>query len=60
MSYIDDLLGAYREFVSLPWPPTCRPQRVWMAVYPPEHERRLRLHLPEFEVATKESGHAGG
>ncbi len=30
------------------------PQRVWMAVYPPEHERRLRLHLPAFEAATNE------
>jgi hypothetical protein len=28
-----------------------------MAVYPPEHERRLRLHLPEFAMATTEAGH---
>ncbi len=61
MSYVDDLLGAYRDFVSLPWQSDLAgPQRVWMAVYPPEHERRLRLHLPDFEVATKESGHAWG
>lgn len=29
-----------------------------MAVYPPEHERRLRLHVPDFEVATKEADHS--
>ncbi len=58
MSYVDDLLGAYRKFVSLPWQQNLAPaQRVWMAVYPPEHERRLRLHLTGFEVATKEANH---
>lgn len=58
MSYIDDLLDAYRKFVALPWQTNLAPpQRVWMAVYPPEHERRLRLHIPDFEVATKEAGH---
>lgn len=58
MSYVEDLLGAYRTFMSLPWQGSLAPaQRVWMAVYPPEHERRLRLHLIEFESATKHSGH---
>jgi hypothetical protein len=58
MSYVDDLLAAYRKFVSLPWQQNLAPpQRVWMAVYPPEHERRLRLHVPDFEVATKEAAH---
>lgn len=58
MSYVDGLLAAYRKFVSLPWQPNLAPaQRVWMAVYPPEHERRLRLHLPDFAVATKEANH---
>jgi len=28
-----------------------------MAVYPPEHERRLRLHLPAFKAATIEHDH---
>ena len=32
-------------------------QRVWMAVYYAEDERRLRLHLPEFETASTEAGH---
>lgn len=56
MSYVDDLLDAYRKFVSLPWQQNLAPaQRVWMAVYPPEHERRIRLHLPDFELATREA-----
>ena len=59
MSYVDELLDAYRRFVSLPWQQNLAgPQRVWMAVYPPEHERRLRLHLPAFKEATNEHGHS--
>jgi hypothetical protein len=59
LSYVNGLLDAYRKFVSLPWQDNLAPaQRVWMAVYPPEYERRLRLHLPDFKVATKEANHA--
>jgi hypothetical protein len=59
VSYVDELLDAYRRFVSLPWQQSLAgPQRVWMAVYPPEHERRLRLHLPAFKEATNEHGHS--
>jgi hypothetical protein len=29
-----------------------------MAIYPPEYERRIRLHVGDFEVATKEAGHS--
>ncbi len=55
VSYVDELLDAYRRFVALPWQQNLAPpQRVWMAVYPPEHERRLRLHLPAFKAATNE------
>jgi hypothetical protein len=58
VSYVDELLDAYRRFVSLPWQQNLAgPQRVWMAVYPPDHERRLRLHLPAFKEATNEHGH---
>lgn len=58
MSYVDDLLDAYRKFVAHPWPETLAPpQRVWMVVYPPEHERRVRLHLPAFKAATNEHDH---
>lgn len=28
----------------------------WPSI-PPEHERRLRLHVPEFATATKQAGH---
>ncbi len=59
MSYIDDLLAGYRRFVSLPWQENLAPpQRVWMAIYPPDNERRLRLHVPDFAVATREAGHS--
>ncbi len=58
MSRIDDLIANYGRFVKLPWPNMLAPaQRVWMAVYAPEDERRLRLHLPEFENATKAAGY---
>lgn len=58
MSYVDDLLCAYETFVALPWPRNlAHAQRVWMAVYPPEHERRLRLWVPEFDTATQRHGH---
>lgn len=59
MSYVDDLLAAYDKFVALPWQHNLAPpQRVWMAVYPPEHERRVRLHLPAFQAATAKHGHS--
>lgn len=58
MSYIDELLAAYRKFVALPWQKNLAPpQRVWMAIYPPDQERRLRLHLPAFKAATNEHDH---
>ena len=61
MSYVDELLDAYRRFVALPWQQNLGgPQRVWMAVYAHEHERRLRLHLPAFKEATNEYGHSWG
>lgn len=53
MSYVDELVDSYRRYVSLPWTSNlAAAQRVWMAIYPPEHERRLRLHIAEFEAAT--------
>jgi hypothetical protein len=58
VSYPEELLEAYRKYLVLPWPPSLAPaQRVWMAVYPPEQERRLRLHLRSFEEATVAAGH---
>jgi hypothetical protein len=61
VSYVEDLLNAYGKFVSLPWQQGLAPaQRVWMAVYPPEQERRIRLHLPAFKAATIEYEHPWG
>ena len=58
MSYVTDLVESYRRFVDLPWPQNVAPpQRVWMAVYPPNQERRVRLNLAEFENATIQAGH---
>ncbi len=58
MSRIDDLIANYQRFVNLPWPTSLAPaQRVWMAVYAPEDERRLRLHLPEFGNASTGAGY---
>ncbi len=61
MSYVARLLEAYGSYVSLPWQHGLAPaQRVWMAIYPPEQERRLRLNLDEFKIATKQAGHEWG
>lgn len=61
MSRVADLISNYERFVQLPWPSSVAPaQRVWMAVYDPVEERRLRLHLPEFETASKGAGYGWG
>ena len=58
MSRVDDLIANYRAFVQLPWQKNLAPpQRVWMAVYSPEEERRLRLHLKDFQIATEGAGY---
>ena len=59
MNEIEGLLKAYERFLQLPWDRTLAgPQKVWFAIYEPAQERRLRLHLPEFETATKAAGHS--
>lgn len=59
MDRVDALLSEYRRQLSLPWRPDLSgAERVWMAVYPPELERRVRAKLPDFDFATRESGHA--
>lgn len=59
MSYVEELIESYRRFVALPWRQgVAPPQRVWMVVYPPRHERRMRLNLREFENATIQAGHS--
>lgn len=59
MSRVDDLVASYQRFVKLPWPSgLAYSQRVWMVVYDPDEERRLRLHVPAFANATTAAGHA--
>lgn len=58
MDRVDALLGEYRRQLSLPWRPDLSGgERVWMAVYPPELERRVRARLGDFELATREAGY---
>lgn len=58
MAGIEGLVKAYERFVRLPWDQALAgAQRAWFAIYEPTQERRLRLRIPEFEVATKNAGH---
>lgn len=58
MSVIDLLVKKYRSFVKLPWSESIAgPERVWMLVYPPTDERRLRAKIGEFEIATRAADH---
>lgn len=59
MSAVEDLLERYRERVQLPWDRALPgSQRVWFVVYDPPQERRLRLRLPDFQIATEAAGHS--
>jgi len=59
MNRIDRLLENYRSHIQMPLrnglPAS---QRVWFAVYPAGDERSLVNRVDEFEMATKEAGHA--
>ena len=58
MNRLEALRTNYARYVSLPWDRSLPgQQRIWFAVYDPGDERRLRLHLTNFEIATKEAGH---
>jgi hypothetical protein len=55
---VDALLGEYRKQLDLPWSTTVAgAQKVWIAVYPPPLERRLRQRMREFEIETHDAGH---
>lgn len=59
MGQIDRLLKNYTRYVELPWPDNLDGrQRIWFAVYPPAEERRLRVQLTGFDLATTAAGHA--
>ena len=58
MSEIDELKRVYEAQVRSHWDNSLAgPQRTWFAIYDPAQERRLRLHLSDFETATKNTGH---
>ncbi len=59
MGQIDRLLKNYSRYVELPWADNLDGrQRIWFAVYPPAEERRLRVQLAAFDLATKAAGHS--
>jgi hypothetical protein len=58
MDRVDALIGEYRRQLALPWRSELSgAERIWMAVYPPELERRIRARIADFEFATREGGH---
>lgn len=58
MSEIEELKRVYEAHVRSRWDPSLAgPQRTWFVIYDPSQERRFRLHLSDFESATKNSGH---
>lgn len=58
MSKLEKLVHAYHEHISLPWQGGLAAiQRVIFAVYDKTDELRLRAHIGEFELETKQSGH---
>ncbi len=58
MGRIERLLGNYQRHLVIPWDPgLAGPQKVWFAVYDRREERRLRVKVGEFELATRTAGH---
>ena len=58
MSKVKQLVAEYAKYVSLPWSKgLAGAQKIWFAVYRPIDERRFRLHLDEFETATRHAEH---
>ena len=58
MNHIEALVKAWSSHVVTPWAGGLSGgEKVWFCVYDKADERRLRLHLPEFEGAAKKSGH---
>ena len=58
MNEIEALVQEYERTVKLPWDQSMAgPQRVWFAIYDPAQERRMRLHVSDFEMATVRAKH---
>ena len=57
MSPVADLVDAYKAELSLTWQDNVSGgERVWMLVYPPDLERRMRHALPSMELTTTQAG----
>ena len=58
MNRIEALVKAWASHVAIPWAAGLSGgEKVWFCVYDKADERRIRLHLPEFEGAAKKAGH---
>lgn len=54
---VDLLLQEYRRRLELPWRrDLAGAERIWIAVYPPDLERRLAHRIDEFKLATIDAG----
>jgi hypothetical protein len=58
MGHVESLVDAYARFVSIPWNTNLSgAERVWMLIYPPREERRIRMHVGDFETETIKADH---
>jgi hypothetical protein len=58
VSVIDQRIRAYDRFVQLPWQRGLSgSEKVWMVIYPPTEERRLRRRVHEFALSTTGAAH---
>lgn len=59
MNAADALCREYERVLKLKWPSGLSgEERVWMAIYDPSNERKVRARLGQFELATKQAGRA--
>ena len=59
MNRVRRLLTSYAQFIGVPWrDDAAAAQRVIFCVYNENEELRLRAQIDEFEIATRDSGHA--
>ncbi len=57
MNAAEALCAEYERMLGLKWPSGLSgDERVWMAIYDPEDERKVRARLGQFELATKAAG----
>jgi len=57
MNVADSLCKEYERVLKLKWPSGLSgEERVWMAIYDPPSERKVRARLSQFELSTKQAG----